>query len=400
MLRPPIISMRRLALLLVLVLASAFAAVALPGCRSGPAPSMALGATAPDFELPGVDGKAHTLAEYAGSQVLAVVFTCNHCPASQLYERRIQKLYDDYRIKGVAVVAINPNNPDAIAVSDLRYSDVGDSLDDMKARAKHRRLEYPYLYDGEHQAVSKAFNVKVTPQMFVFDRDRKLRYEGRIDDNTQESLVTSQDARKAIDALLGGKPVQTAQTTATGCPPAWRTSAPGQAPPSTTTTTTTTASAEPIAVEMAAEDVLKKVRANGTGKITLVNFWATWCGPCTVEFPDLVMTHRMYKDRPFELVTISQNQPEERDLVIAFLKRQRASSRNLLFAKPQTYEMQAAFDPEMPAAVPFTLVIASNGDVIYQELGSLDTLKMRRAVLANLPDDPANPGVQAYWAME
>jgi thiol-disulfide isomerase/thioredoxin len=379
--------MRRLVLLLAVL------SLTLAACRSGSTPSLALGAEAPSFELPGVDGKVHKLADYSASQILAVVFTCNHCPESQLYEGRIQRIFEEYRGKGVALVAINPNNADAISPGALRYSDVGDSLADMKERAKHRKLEYPYLYDGDTQNVSKAFKVAATPQIFVFDRDRKLRYQGRIDDNVRESGVKARDARNAIDALLGGRAVPTAQTVAAGCPPVWRDAAP--TPQQTQASVT-----EPITVTPAGPELLKKVRANDTGKLMLVNFWATWCGPCAVEFPDLVMTHRMYKDRPFQLVTISENSPTEEPAVIAFLKRQQAGGRHLLFASDRLYELQAAFDPAMPAPVPFTLVIAPNGDVVYQELGSLDTLKMRRAVLANLPDDPAHPGMQAHWAME
>jgi thiol-disulfide isomerase/thioredoxin len=375
-----IISMRRLALLAVI----AAGVLAVPACRSG-STSLALGSSAPDFALPGVDGQVHKLSDYAASHVLAVVFTCNHCPASQQSERRLQQLHDDYRAKGVAVVAINPNNAEAIPASALKYSDVGDSLADMKTRATHRNLAYPYLYDGEKQNVAKAFKVTATPQVFVFDRDRKLKYEGRVD-----------EAPAAIDALLAGRPVSTAQTEAKGCPPVWL-----DAPK--TKEQLQTDVVEPVQVEMAGPELLKKVRANDSGKLMLVNFWATWCGPCTTEFPDLVMTHRMYRDRAFQLVTISENQSEEKDLVIAFLKRQKASARNLLFetSRDRTiYDLQAAFDKDMPAPVPFTLVLAPNGDVLYQELGSLDTLKMRRAILANLADDPAHPGVQAYWSTD
>src|SRR5205823_4005253 len=131
--------------------------------------------------------------------VLAVVFTCNHCPASQLYERRIEQLYRDYRGKSVAIVAINPNNPNATLLDEQSYTDVTDSLEDMKIRAEFRQLDYPYLYDGDIQAVTAKYGPVATPQIFVFDHDRKLRYEGRPDDNVQESLVTSHDARDAID---------------------------------------------------------------------------------------------------------------------------------------------------------------------------------------------------------
>jgi thiol-disulfide isomerase/thioredoxin len=371
-------AIRRAALLCVLALA---------GCRFDPYPTLALGSAAPDFSLSGADGRTHALGEYAGSPVLAVVFTCNHCPAAQLYERRIQQLYDDYRGKGVALVAINPDNPAALHASDLAYTDVGDDLADMKTRAVFRHLDYPYLADNPAQAVSRAFGVVATPQIFVFDRDRKLRYEGRIDDNARESLVKTRDARDAIDALVAGRAVAVGRTAAAGCPPTWRQPASGG----------TAAAAGPVTVEMATADALKKLRANGTDALLIVNFWATWCGPCAVEFPDLVTTHQMYRGRRVQLVSVSENQPEEKALVLEFLKKKQASNRNLLFATPDTYGLQAAFDPLMPAAVPFTLVIAPNGDVVYQELGSLDILKLRRAILANVPDDGEHPGAQAYW---
>jgi len=367
--------------------------VALAACRADPRPALAIGVNAPDFALPGVDGQTHRLGDYASSAVLAVVFTCNYCPASQLYERRIQQLYDDYRGKGVAVVAISPNRPEAVPVSELAWSDSGDSLSEMKARSAFRRLEYPYLYDGESQAVSKAFGVLATPQIFVFDRARTLRYEGRIDDNVSEPAVTSHDARDAIDALLANRPVATTHTRVTGCAPAW-----GSGPAEGPNDDAIASDGRLVDVEMAPAETLKALRANGTDKLVLVNFWATWCGPCAVEFPDLVRTDRMYRGRGLQFVSVSENQPEERALVLEFLRKHQASNRNLLFATPETYVLQAAFDPAMPAAVPFTLLITPNGDVLFQELGSLDVLKMRRAILASLPDDAAHAGTQKYWS--
>jgi thiol-disulfide isomerase/thioredoxin len=373
--------MRRLVVLLV---------VALAACRSGASRSLPQGSAAPDFALPGVDGNVHRLSDYASSPILAVVFTCNHCPASELYEQRIERLYEDYRTRGVAVVAINPDNPDAVRDADLGYTDVGDGLADMKTRVAHRHLDYPYLYDGEAQTTAKAFGVVAMPQIFVFDRDRRLQYEGRIDDNVREPLVKSREAGEAIDALVQGRPVRTAHTNVEGCVPAWRAAGASVAD----------AKKAAVGVEMATPEVLKRLRGNGTGKLMLVNFWATWCGPCAVEFPDLVETSRMYGGRPFEFVSVSVNQPEEKAMVLEFLQKHQATNRNLLFATPNTYDLQAAFDPAMPSAVPFTLVIAPNGDVMYQELGSLDILKLRRAILANLADDRDHPGVQAYWAAD
>jgi peroxiredoxin len=170
-------------------------------------PILPIGAPAPDFDLPGVDGKNHTLGEYSKAKILAVVFECNHCPVSQLYEERVENIYQDYKDKGVAVVAINPNNPKAIQLQELAYTDVGDSLAEMKIRAAFRHIDYPYLYDGDTQTVAMKFGAVATPHIFIFDQDRKLQYQGRIDDNMTESLAKSHDARNAIDALLADKPV-------------------------------------------------------------------------------------------------------------------------------------------------------------------------------------------------
>ena len=362
------------------------------GCSAHADRSLPIGSSAPDFSLSGVDGKVHTLAEYASSRVLAVVFTCNHCPVAQRYEARLKKIDEDYRSKGVTLVAINADNPDAIPLSELTYSDGGDSLNDMKARAAYRQLQYPYLYDGDTQAVSTKFGVETLPQIFVFDDQRKLKYKGRIDDSVDEAQVKTRDARNAIDAMLAGSRVPVERTTVVGCTRAVPSS------PSRRQEEIAKIEAEPVAVKMASYDELAKLRRNPTGKLLLVNFWATWCGPCVTEFPELQTTYRMYRNRGFDFVSVSSNDPEEKPQVIEFLQKYHSSSTNYQFATPDTFDLQAAFDPAMPAAVPFTVLIAPNGDVLFQQLGELDFLKLRRAILANLPDDPQHPGQQAHWA--
>jgi thiol-disulfide isomerase/thioredoxin len=143
-------------------------------------PILALGSPAPDFALPGVDGQVHKLSDYAASLVLVVVFTCNHCPIAQMYERRIQQLADDYKSKGVALVAIQGNDPQAIRLAELDSSDVSDTLPEMKIRVQYKHLTYPYLYDGNTQVVTRAYGPQATPHAFIFDQQRHLRYEGRI----------------------------------------------------------------------------------------------------------------------------------------------------------------------------------------------------------------------------
>jgi peroxiredoxin len=354
-------------------------------------PTLAIGSPAPDFVLPGIDGKVHRLADYSNSPVLVIVFTCDHCPTAQLYEGRIKKLASDYDGKGVTLVAINPNDPDAVQLSELGYTDVSDSLDEMKIRAEYRHFNFPYLYDGETQATSRAYGPKATPHVFVFDEKRILRFEGRIDNSQRESLVKTQDTRNAIDALLAGKPVPLDHTGVFGCSTKWKSKQAARL------AELKKIEAEPVKLEMADAAELKKLRSNPTGKVLLVNFWATWCGPCLSEFPDLQNTWRMYRGRDFELVTVSANLPDENPGVIKALEKQHASSRNLQFASDDTYAMQAAFDPKWESAVPFTMLIAPDGTVIYRKQGEIDVLELRRIILANLPD-PDYIGHRAYWA--
>ncbi len=354
-------------------------------------PALAVGAQAPDFALPGIDDKVHRLSDFSGSPILAVMFICNHCPTSQLYEGRMKKLVEDYKPKGVAFVGINPNDPKAITLSELGYTDVSDSLEEMKIRAEYRHFNFPYLYDGETQKVAEAYGAQATPHIFIFDKDRKLRYEGRIDNAQRESLVKIQDARLALDAMLAGKPVQVAHTPAFGCSTKWKSKIDSQL------AEMKKIEAEPVTVEMVSADDLKKLRTNPTGKVLLINFWATWCGPCLTEMPGLEETYRMFRRRDFDLVTISTNYPDEKTGVLKTLQAQHASSRNLQFGSDDTYGLQAAFDAKWDAGVPFTMVLAPGGKVLFQQQGEVDVVALRRVILANLENETyvGHPG---YWA--
>jgi thiol-disulfide isomerase/thioredoxin len=356
-----------------------------------PHPTLTLGSPAPDFNLPGIDGKMHKLSDYAQAKLLVIVFTCDHCPTAQLYETRIKKLAADYKDRGVTLIAIQPNNANAIRLDELGYTDVSDDLEGMKIRAAYRHFNFPYLYDGETQSVSRAYGPKATPHVFIFDQERKLRYEGRVDNSQRESLVKTQDARNAIEALLAGKPVPVDHTGVFGCSTKWLSKEAGRE------TELQRIEAEPVTLNVASAADLTKLRANATDKIVVVNFWATWCGPCVHEMPDLETTYRMYRQRDFDMVMVSANMPDERAGVLKMLEKQHASAPNLIFGSTDIDVMQKAFDPKWDSGVPYTVLLAPGGKVLYEEQGEVDILKLRRTILANLPD-PTYIGHRAYWA--
>ena len=339
--------------------------------------TLEIGASAPDFRLPGVDGKTYSLADFADAKVLAVVFTCNHCPTAQAYEGRLARLHADYKAKGVALVAISPNDAEAVRLDELGFTDVDDSFESMKVRAKEKGITYPYLYDGETQKTSFAYGVLATPQVFVFDAARKLRYVGRFDDG-EVKAVKSRDTLDAIDALLAGKEVARPTTRTFGCSTKWADKRADAAK------SLAKWDAEPVDLRPLDEAGAAVLAKNDGKSLVLVNLWATWCGPCVAELPDLVAIHRMYRGRDFKLVTISMDEPDKREAALKVLKEVHASSTNYLMAAKDRDTFAEALDRQWPGPLPYTILIAPGGKILYRKVGAFEPLELRRAIVGYL----------------
>jgi thiol-disulfide isomerase/thioredoxin len=340
--------------------------------------TLAIGSAAPDFRLPGVDGRNWALKDFADAKVLVVIFTCNHCPTAQYYEERLKQLVTDYKPRGVAFVAISPNDPKSVRLDELGYSDLGDTFEEMKIRARHREFNFPYLYDGDTETVARAYGPVVTPHVFVFDAARKLRFTGRIDDSEREQSVKVRDTRNALDALLAGRELAVTRTKVVGCSVKWG----GKS--EAVKNYLAKLAAEPVTLTKVDAAGLRELRKNDSGKFRLVGFWATWCAPCVAEFPEFVAMNRMYRQRDFEMVMVSLNRPDEEQDVLGFLKKQQASNRNLIFASADRDALIDAFDPAWPGAVPLTVLIAPDGKIVYREMGSIDPLALKRAIVKAL----------------
>jgi peroxiredoxin len=179
-----------------------------------PSTMLALGTLAPPFDLPDFDGQRHSLGDFAGSSALLVVFICNHCPFVQHMRGEFARFAREFLARGLGVVAINPNDLD-------HYPQ--DGPDAMREEARTLGYGFPYLVDT-NQAIAKAYRAACTPDLFLFDAQRRLVYRGQFDDSRpgNDRPVTGADLRRAVEAVLSGTPVDADQRPSLGCNIKWK----------------------------------------------------------------------------------------------------------------------------------------------------------------------------------
>jgi len=356
--------------------------------------ALKLGDPAPDFSLRGIEDRTYSLADFKDAPVLMVVFLSNHCPYSHAAETRLLPLYAEMKARGLAVVAINPNSPEGVGIYELGYSKYNDSFPEMKLYARERGFTFPYLYDGDTQKVAKAYGCLCTPHVFIFDRQRRLRYMGRLDDSpyAETSTVTTPDARNAIEAVLAGQPVAVPVTKLAGCSVKWLENKGSIVKLNEQWETT------PVTLEAIDASAVSALVENKTTQLRLINVWATWCVPCVEEFPNLVTLARQLENRNFEMITISVDAPPDRPKTLAFLQKQHAalpnrvqrvvraegrSTDNYLFSG-KIDALQQTLDVAWPGPVPYTLIVAPGGKIIYRHVGAFDLAEVRAKLVEQL----------------
>jgi peroxiredoxin len=357
-------------------------------------PVLEIGAAMPPFSLPGIDGKTRSQADFADAKVLAILFTCNHCPSSVAASDRIEAIHQDYKDKGVALVAVNPNHPGSLRPDELGYSPYNDSFEEMAPFAADLKWTFPYLYDGETQEFARACGAQATPHVFVFDAERKLRYTGRMDDGGRtRGAVEKSLIRDALDAILAGREVAEPVTRALGCSTKWHHLAESVAAEQKRW------EALPVALEDLDEALAKKLRANESGNVRFINFWSTTCGACIVEFPDLVETYRRFQNRTVDFISISLDPADRREAAKKFLESRHAAlsqrtapslekegrtSNNYIWTGGSPDALAEAIDPEWTGAMPHTIVVAPGGEILWRFTGKVDPFELRRQLLLGL----------------
>ncbi len=356
---------------------------------------LAIGDSAPDFKLPGIDGRDWTLGDFKKSKVLMVYFTSNHCPVCHAHDPRLMTLLKELKDKDLAVVAINPNSGDGLRIDELGYSKYDDSFEHMKFYAADEGFTFPYLYDGATQAVAKQYGCLATPHLFLFDQNRKLQYKGSLDDSRypDPATVKKRPARDAILAMLEDKPVPVAVTRPFGCSTKWR-----EKIASVAKDNEDWKKADVTLDDIDAAGVAALVK-NPTDKYRLFNVWSTSCIPCIQEFPGLISVSRRMGLRKFELITISTDLPSDRDAVKAFLSKQRAAlpkrlaaslktegrkSNNYLFTDPSMDKLIESLDPKWPGPQPHTILVAPGGKIVFRHNGKIEEKQLLDAVLKEM----------------
>ena len=340
--------------------------------------TLEIGATAPNFNLPGVDGKMYTLSSFKNANILVIIFTCNHCPTAQAYEERMIKLTNDYKAKGVQVVAISPNDPKAVLLNELGYTDMGDSFEEMKIRAKTMKYNFPYLYDGKTQSVAKAYGPIATPHVFIFDKERKLRYSGRIDDTEKPTKTpTNQDTRKAIDELLQNQPVTTATTKVFGCSIKWAEKEDNQKKEA--------AGWAKEAVKLADinADEFAELMKNTSDKLRLLIIWASTNPSSAKVYSELMTMNRMYRKRDFEFISINADGAAQKAKALQFLQKQQASNTNYIFTGNNKTSFIKSIDPKWNGILPYTLLVEPGGKIVYARQGTINPAALKKTIVEN-----------------
>jgi len=233
------------------------------------------------------------------------------------------------------------------------------------------------LYDGDTQRVSTAFGVLATPHVFIFDEERRLRYNGRIDD-ADVKPPKSHDARNAIDDLLASQEVAVPKTRVFGCSAKWADKR------DLAKKSIEKWNAEPVELTRVDANGLRKLAANQTENFRLINLWSTNCAPCIAELPELVTVNRMYRRRDFEMVTLTIDPPDRQDAALTVLQKNHVSCTNYIFSSDDRDELAEALDSKWEGPVPYTLLIAPGGEIVRRWKEEIDPAELKNEISTRL----------------
>jgi peroxiredoxin len=335
------------------------AASAAPSAR--PTSGLTIGQPAPGFTLTDINGQTHALKDYRGRIVL-IGFISTQCPISNAYNERMRAIAAEYGARGVTFLGINANS--------------NEPGSEIREHAARHQLRFTILKD-EGNKVADAYGAERTPEMYLIDGAGVLRYHGRIDNAIELPRVKRRDLREALDELLAGQPVSVPEAKAFGCLIKRAEEAEAQA--SAQAPAPAPSPAPQVARLKPAE--FAKLKQQTQGRVLVLNFWATWCGPCIAEFPEFVAIDEKYRAQGVRLVAISADEVSDiKTKVIPFIKEMKARFEIFVQDTDDPQEMIDVVDKEWLGALPATFVFDRAGKRIFTRYGIIDREQLVAAI--------------------
>jgi peroxiredoxin len=256
---------------------------------------------------------------------------------------------------------------------------MSDTFDEMKLRAKNKHFNFPYLYDGATQSVSHAYGPIATPHVFIFDKDRKLCYSGRIDDVEKPGKTPhSQDTRNALNSLLAGKMPDVTTTKVFGCSIKWAEKA------SWHQKAEEEWAKEPVKLDDINEAGLKTLLQNKSDNLRVITIWSAVNGASLTGLPAFVDMNRMYRRRDFEMISVNADDPAKKDKALDVLTKSEASFTNYIFTAGDEAKLAAVVGANWRGTLPCTLIVEPGGKIVYAKQGAINAAEVKKAIV----DDP------------
>ena len=332
----------------------------------------------PEFELLGTNGLTYRSEDLKAKKIVCLVMLSNHCKISQRFEYLINEISEKMKQNDSILIAISPNNENAIIPDELAYSEVGDSYEEMKIRSINNRYTFPYLYDGEKQVVAKQLGSKSTPHGYLFDRKRKLVFSGKIGDYNKPTDIKESDLfKKYLDCLNDEDPKIT-HTKVHG------TSIKFTEDIFMADRIKKRYANETVTLRYIDEKTLKFFIEHLKGSPTIFHIWSSSVNGFRQNLIELSSIYKIFRKRGFRLLTICVDPDKTETEIKTQLERAQLSAVNLCLKGSEVGSLMKFVPIESKSTVPFTILFGNEGNHLYSTVGGIDTLRCKKLIVNEL----------------
>jgi len=332
----------------------------------------------PEFSLQGTDGRFYSNKDFEENDLLAVIFLSNHCKISQLFQNQLIKIAELMREKKVAIVAVSPNYDKAVLPDEQAYSDLGDSFMEMKKRALRKNYTFPYLFDGEKQTLTRKMGVKITPSVFLYNKNREMVYAGRIGNHDLSESLEASDLYKSIISYLDGGGNKFKRTKVFG------TAIKFSDDLLLAEQVRKRYSDETVRITAADERKLKFYLNHKTGKPKLFYVWKETDTDLRDNLITISTLYKIFRKRGLKLITVCISERQNTDSAIEALEQAQLSSTNFIVSGNQVSPLTTIIPSDISSITPFYRLIGGDGKMLQGEKGKIEKDDLRLQILSAL----------------